>query len=129
MRYNSAGGYSVLTPEGWSRSGGGSSASFIWNFDGERTVEPGTIAGIRTSFSAVKGLKTKSVSLPGGKALLATFNSLSAPDSVTGKQIRLENASYLFSRNGKSARLDLWAPQGSDNVDQWNKISRSFTWR
>jgi hypothetical protein len=47
---------------------------------------------------------------------------------VTGKQVRLENNFYLFLKNGKLALLTLWAPLGSDNVDQWNLIANSFKW-
>jgi hypothetical protein len=60
---------------------------------------------------------------------LITYTSDSATDAVTGKRIRLENNSYVFARGGKSVRVDLWAPLGADNVDQWRKISRSFAWK
>ncbi|HEY8312895.1 MAG TPA: hypothetical protein VIG51_01870 [Candidatus Baltobacteraceae bacterium] len=134
--FKSTGAYAVLAPEGWSRSVSGSNVTFVWNYDGERVVETSgalngaaVLGAIRTAFGGVKDAKTKVVTLPGGPATLVTYTSESAPDAVTGKRVRLENNSYVFRKNGKSARLDLWAPQGSDNVDQWNKISRSFAWK
>jgi hypothetical protein len=136
VRYNSPFGYSVLTPEGWTRRIHGSSVTFVWNFDGERIVKlngqlrtSSAVAQTIRDFSAVRDVTTKPDRLPGGPATLITFTSDSTPDPVTGKHVRLDNASYVFVRNRRSARLDLWAPRGSDNVDQWNKLSRSFAWR
>ncbi|HEY8297409.1 MAG TPA: hypothetical protein VIG32_05250 [Candidatus Baltobacteraceae bacterium] len=134
--YASSGGYSVLAPEGWSRSTQGSDVTFTWHYDGERAVETrgasstgAALAAIRSAFAGVRDAKAKTVTLPSGPATLITYTSDSATDAVTGKRIRLENNSYVFARGGKSVRVDLWAPLGADNVDQWRKISRSFAWK
>jgi hypothetical protein len=47
---------------------------------------------------------------------------------VTNKRVRLENIAYIFYKNGKEATLTVWAPQGADNVDQWNRMANSFRW-
>jgi hypothetical protein len=70
----------------------------------------------------------QSVQLPIGPAVLITYTSNSDPNSVTGKQVRLENNRYLFFKNGKLATLTLSAPAGADNVDQWARIAHSFRW-
>jgi hypothetical protein len=74
------------------------------------------------------GLITE-IDLPGGHAVKITATLNSAPDPVTGKQLRLEEDIYLFYRNSTEAMLQLWAPQGADNVDQWKRISESFQWK
>jgi hypothetical protein len=66
------------------------------------------------------------VQLPAGPAVLVDYASNSDPDPVTGKQVRLENNAYYFYQNGKLATLVLWAPQGADNVDQWQQMAQSF---
>jgi hypothetical protein len=46
---------------------------------------------------------------------------------VTNKQIRLEAVRfYLPGSNGKVAVLDMSAPLGADNVDQWNLMANSL---
>jgi hypothetical protein len=57
------------------------------------------------------------------------YASNSDPDPVSSKQIRQENNTYLFFKNGKLATLTLWAPQGADNVDQWQQMAQSFRWQ
>ena len=61
---------------------------------------------------------------PAGRpTLLIRYRANSAPDAVTGKQVRLEVDRYEFFKNGQLAALSLSAPAGSDNVDAWNQIS------
>ena len=60
--------------------------------------------------------------------MLLAYTSNGEPDAVTGKQVRLEDNSYLFFKDGHVATLTLWAPLGADNVDQWGQIARSFRW-
>jgi hypothetical protein len=76
----------------------------------------------------VRDVKVSDVQLPSGHAVLIVYTSNSDPNPVTGKQVRIENNSYLYFKNGTLATLTLWAPVGADNVDQWARISRSFKW-
>jgi hypothetical protein len=66
---------------------------------------------------------------PGGKAVVIKYTSNSDPNPVTNKRVRLEDISYVFFRNGQEAMLTVWAPQGADNVDQWNRMANSFRWQ
>ena len=52
----------------------------------------------------------------------------SSANPLTNKRIRLEDAAYVFYKNGKMAILTVWAPAGADNADQWKLISESFRW-
>ncbi len=143
VKYSSAEGkYSLDVPEGWARSEHGADVSFADKFDGVAVVlskspQPPTEAGIRTGQAAalkkdgraveIQGIKTKK--MHGAAVICVTYASNSAPDPVTGKQLRLENAAYYYYNNGGLAALTMWAPSGADNVDQWKRMSESFRWR
>ena len=77
---------------------------------------------------AIRDVKVSAAQLPSGPAVLISYTSNSDPNAVTGKQVRLENNTYLYYKNGMLATLSLWEPVGADNVDQWVRISRSFKW-
>ena len=138
---NSAGAYKLEIPEGWARTENGSSASFVNKFDGVRIdVAPASSAPTVASVRANEGATIQSqghavtitnvsdVNLPGGKAVVVKYTSNSDPNPVTNKRLRLENETYVFFRNGKEAMLTVWAPQGADNVDQWQRMAKSFRW-
>jgi hypothetical protein len=142
IKYSSVkGGYSLSVPEGWARKEQEASVDFIDKLDGVRVVisnlsQAPTAESIKTdqadalskSGKAVKINKIQSISLSNGKAVKVTFTSNSEADAVTGKQVRLDNESYYFYNNGKLATLTVWAPLGADNIDQWKKMSDSFSW-
>jgi hypothetical protein len=145
------GRYSLKVPEGWARAENGPDVSFVDKLDGvkvsitDATTAPtaksapgNEVAALQKSGRAVEVTGVKDVQLPavGGPtgtppipAVLVEYTSNSDPNPVTGKQVRLENNSYLFFKNGKLATLTLWSPLGADNVDQWLLIAKSFTWK
>jgi hypothetical protein len=73
--------------------------------------------------------KVKEIKRPAGNAIVISYGSNSDPNPVTNKAIRLENDRYYFWKDGNLAMIDLSAPAGADNVDQWNLISKSFRWQ
>jgi hypothetical protein len=125
-------GYTVLVPEGWSRAQRGSAVTFTWNANAE-TVEatkagdPG--ATLRARYGATGPIAVRRDRVGGTPVTIATFASQSAPNPVTGKRVRLENAAYVFERGARRTLLVLSAPAGADNVDQWKKIAASFRWK
>jgi len=138
----SPGGYSLDVPEGWARSTNGSDVRFVDKFDGASvTLKPAAsapsaasvpqneAAALAQAQRAFQVGRVTDVTLPGGQAVRITATANSDPDAVTGKQIRLEEEIYIFYRNGTEASLQLWAPQGADNVDQWKRMSESFRWK
>ncbi len=139
---SAAGGYSFDVPEGWARTENGASVSFISKLDGvSMDVAPvaaaPTAASARTNEArqiqshgrAVAITNVSDVSFPSEKAVLIKYTSNSEPNSVTHKQVRLENEAYLYFKSGNVATLTLWAPLGADNADQWNRMSKSVRWR
>jgi hypothetical protein len=131
---SSPGGYALEVPEGWARTARGPNVRFVEKFDGvEVTVTRARGANaIAAKVAALKKsgrvAKVQDVRLSSGPAVRVDYTSNSDADPVTGKRVRLENVSYIFSRNGKLATLSLWAPLGADNVDQWRRMAQSFRW-
>jgi len=140
---STVGGYEIEAPEGWSRSIQGANVDFRDKYNGEAvSLIPASsgkqvaslVARIETSAAAVRDIQSSTVKLPAGVATLIQYTSNSVADEVTGKKIRLQNEAFVFGANPRghhpnsSAFLKLWAPAGSDNTDQWNRIARSFRW-
>lgn len=134
--------YSLEVPEGWSRTTNGDNVSFTDKLnsvqvDVSKASAPPTIDSVTksqvvdlmTKGRSVKVKSVKKVTLQGGSAIVIAYEENSVPDSVTGKQNRMESNQYLFFKNGRIAALTLSAPLGADNVDQWNRMSGSFRWR
>ena len=135
------GHYKLVAPEGWSRTAKSGNVSFVNKLDGmsvtlDKSAKAPTVTSVRKSVvpalkkagRAVRIGGLQGVKLPAGPAVLIKYTSNSEPNPVTGKQVRLEDNSYVFYKNGKLAVLRLYAPLGADNVDQWHRISNSFRW-
>ncbi len=131
-------GFSMQVPEGWSRNtvAGGATFSDKYNLISVTiadapvapTVESAKLdeaAAISASGRAVEIAGIKSVALDGGEAIRIDYQSNSDPNEVTGKQVRLERVRYLYFKGGKLVRLDMAAPAGADNVDQWLVMANS----
>jgi hypothetical protein len=140
--YDSPLGFSLSVPEGWGRTDRADGARFADKYDGvdisiaaepaaptAQSVRTNQAAALQKAGRAVEIVAVKNVALPAGKAVRISYTSNSAPNAVTGKQIRLENDRYLFFKAGRLATLDLSAPAGADNADQWKLMAESFRWR
>lgn len=141
IAYDSPLGFTIKVPEGWSRTDEANAVRFSDKYNaivlavssaaGAPTVDSvraGRIADLEKTGRAVKIGRVKAVKLKKGPAVLISYTSNSEPNPVTNKQIRLEHDRYLFHKDGKLAILDLAAPQGADNVDDWRLIADSFRW-
>jgi hypothetical protein len=142
VKYTSSSGkYQLVVPEGWAQTISGTDVSFVSNLNALQVTLTNTstqptassarndqAVTLQQTGRAIRDVQVKDVQLPNGTAVLITYTSNSDPNSVTNKQVRLENNRYLFFRNGKLAALTLSAPAGADNVDQWARIASSFRW-
>jgi len=142
VTYNSPDGFSLKVPEGWSRKSTDHGVRFFDKYDeidatlGTASAAP-TAASVRASEipdlekagHAVKVTAVKDVKLAAGPAVRITYLSNSAPNPVTNKQIRVEHERFILFKGGKAVTLDLAAPAGADNVDQWQLISNSLQWK
>lgn len=140
--YRSDLGYELQVPEGWARSETADGVLFVDKLDGVAvvvtneakapTVEWAKSTYIKTLEKSARAMTVTEVAIvpvKGGKAIRIAYSSNSEPNAVTSKQIRLENDRYLFWKDGRLAALELYAPLGADNVDQWQLMSNSFRWR
>lgn len=140
--YASPQGFTLKVPEGWARTERPDGASFVDKLDGvvvslaQESAAP-TAESAKTNYvpklqaqeHAVQVTSVKAIKLPAGPAIRIVYTSNSEPNAVTSKQVRLENERYLLFRNGKLVTLELYAPKGADNADQWQLMSRSFRWK
>ncbi len=140
--YVSPKGFALKVPEGWARTDFASGVSFVDKLDGvvatvaQADAAP-TVDGVKATYipdfekmeRAVKIGSVKQVKLPAGAAIRIVYTSNSEPNQVTNKQVRLENERYLYFKDGKLVTLELYAPKGADNVDQWQLMSKSFKWK
>lgn len=135
-------GFTLKVPEGWARTDRANGAGFVDKLDGvivsvsKADAAPSIATGKATYIPelekterAVKVSAVKVAKLPGGTAVRIVYSTNSEPNAVTNKQVRLENERYLFFKDGKLVTLELYAPKGADNVDQWQLMSRSFRWK
>ncbi len=57
------------------------------------------------------------------------YSTLSPPDPVTGKRVKLLVNRYYLHHAGHVVTVDLGTPQGVDNVDAYCLMIASFRWR
>lgn len=142
VTYNSPDGFSLKVPEGWSRAAIDHGVRFSDKYDeidaalGTASAAPTTasvrateIPDLAKAGHAVKVTTVKEVKLAGGRAVRISYLSNSAPNPVTNKQLRLKHERFVLFKDGKTITLDLAAPAGADNVDQWQLISNSLQWK
>jgi hypothetical protein len=142
IQYRSPLGFSIKVPEGWQRQERADGARFsdkynIIDLAVSKTDQAPNAASARTGETvelkktghAVEIRSVKDVKLKSGPAVLISYASNSEPNPVTNKVIRLEHDLYLMFKNGTLVSLDLSAPLGADNADQWQLMSNSFGWR
>lgn len=132
-------GYTVSTPEGWSRTSAGGVVSFTDKLNTIRISSapargPVTVASVQQTVvpalaASVKGYKLQSVTAvtrTAGPAVRTAYLGYSPPDPVTGKFGVLAFERYDFPHHGRVVTLVLSAPNGSDNVDPWRKVTDSL---
>ncbi|MGN6487306.1 MAG: hypothetical protein ACTHLT_05740 [Devosia sp.] len=132
-------GFTIKVPEGWSRTDEAAGARFADKYNtievtvataaaaptlGE--VSTGEAKSLVDAGRAVKVASVKDVKLDGGRAIRIDYAANSQPNAVTNKQIRLEDVRFLLFKAGKLVTLDMSAPLGADNVDQWNLMANSI---
>lgn len=142
VTYNSPDGFGLKVPEGWSRAAIDHGVRFLDKYDEidatlgaaseaptAASVRAGEIPDMEKAGRAIKITSVKDVKLATGPAVRISYLSNSAPNAVTSKQIRVEHERFIFFKDGKAVTLDLSAPAGADNVDQWQLISNSLQWK
>jgi hypothetical protein len=129
----------MIYPEGWTIQEGPSGVSIrdknnLVRIAVSRGPVP-TTASVQAQLAALQrstpGLTpgaTQAVTLTSGPAVKATYTTQSAPNPVTGKQVRLNVVRYELAHAGRVAIIDLGTPTGVDNVDAYKRMAGSFKW-
>jgi hypothetical protein len=142
VKFSSPQGFTIKVPEGWARKDDAGKTIFSDKYNrivlaSDALAQTLDLAYTKSALApdiektgrAVKIVKIVNAKLKSGDAVRVIYESNSEPNSVTNKQIREENERYYFAKDGKLVSLDLSAPKGADNVDQWQLISSSFRWQ
>jgi hypothetical protein len=73
-------------------------------------------------------IKQDTVKVGGATYLHLAYSQISAPDSVTGKQVPQTVDRYYVAGPNGLALISLATPRGVDNVDAFRQMIQSFTW-
>jgi hypothetical protein len=131
-----AAGYSMKYPEGWAQQGSGDQVTFrdknnIVRIVVGRGAAP-TQASVRGDVAHLGKVRIESASHPltisGRRAFKVVYSTVSAPNAVTGKRVRLIVDRYYLWKGGRHAVVDLGTPVGVDNVDAYWMMIESFRW-
>jgi hypothetical protein len=138
---SSAGGFEIRYPEGWAKTTTSSSVSFVDKLNGIQvswqaasaaptvsSARSNDIPQLQQTVRAFKFEQLQAKTLPGGPAVLIRYQENSEPNTVTGKQYRLDVLRFELFKNGREAFITLSSPVGADNVDPWRVVSESFKW-
>jgi hypothetical protein len=138
--HDSAAGYSIKYPEGWTQRGSGGDVTFQDKNNIVHIVVSHSAAPTPVAVAAeLRSLRSKDPTLSftapatiqlGSRSLVkSVYKTLSAPNQVTGERVRLIVDRYAVSGPGKHAVIDLGTPTGVDNVDAYRMMIESFTWK
>jgi hypothetical protein len=138
---NTQAGYSMSSPEGWTRRGEGSDVTLAQKNNLVHvailtgSASP-SVTGVRAELTRLRSTDPTltfttpaTMHISAGAAIKATYTTRSAPNPVTGKQVILIVDRYELSGAGKRAIIDLGSPSGVDNVDAYRKMINSFRWQ
>jgi hypothetical protein len=136
---NPGGGYAMRYPEGWAQQGSGRDVTFQdKNNLVHVVVAPGSaptsssvaaqLAKLHTATPSLKADTPRPVTLHGTPVVKVTYSTVSSPNSVTGKRVKLTVDRYELGRNGQVATVDLGTPVGVDNLDAYRLMIESFRW-
>jgi hypothetical protein len=131
--------YALRYPEGWAQRGIPGGVTFADKNNLIRLTlgrgAPPTTASILAELSRERREQPtlsygspSSITIAGATVTKVSYTTLSRPNAVTGKRVRLLVDRYVFANAGRVATLDLGTPSGVDNVDAYRMIAHSFHW-
>lgn len=136
---NSTAGYSFTHPEGWAETEDGAMVTFTDKLNGitadtaslpsaltVEAVQKQEVARLASEQPAFELVSVDTATLPAGPTVKVVYRRNSAPDPVTGRQVRDEVEEYLVGTGSSGLRLALSGPVGADNVDAYATISQSL---
>jgi len=132
--------FAIKYPEGWTQSSTKGTITFRDKNNLVRVlVRPGgtpstasvssQLAALRRANSTLTFTAPHAVTLRAGSAIRARYTTVTAPNPVTGRRVKLVVDRYELARGGRVAIVDLGTPVGVDNVDAYRMMIESFRWR
>jgi hypothetical protein len=132
--------FTIKYPEGWTQTGSKGTITFRDKNNLVRVLmQPGaapTTASVSGQLAALKRASPTltftaphAVALHAGGAIRARYTTVTAPNPVTGRRVKLVVDRYELARGGRVAIVDLGTPVGVDNVDAYRMMIESFRWR
>jgi hypothetical protein len=133
---NPSAGYSMKYPEGWAQQGSKDDATFRDKNNIVRVVvtegPSPTVTSVKSDIAALPNVQLQSppqsMTIGGSPAIKVVYSTESAPNSVTGKRVKLVVDRYYLWKDGRVAVVDLGTPEGVDNVDAYRLMIESFRW-
>ena len=139
IRYVWPAGYELQLPQGGSRKIGGDTVTFADKYHPigialtsatqaptVSCVKTGDVSQLLRNGHAITIREVFVANPKAGPAIEVAYHSNLEPNAVTGKHTRLDHERFSYFHVGKIVTLDLAAPAGADNDDQWQLISNSF---
>jgi hypothetical protein len=136
-----AGGFSITTPEGWSRTTSKNDVIFTDKLNTVQvswapaasapTVKSATadeVPALQQTVRAFSLVSVKNAALPAGPSVLISYQANSEPNRVTGKQYRQDVLRYELFHADTQVDITLLSPVGADNVDPWRIVTESLRW-
>jgi hypothetical protein len=134
---NASEGYAVDHPKGWAIKGEGDDVTWESGKNSERVVVARTrrqsARDVKRALRDNKSIKIlldpRAVSFGSLRPIKAVFQQVGATNEQ-GAAIKVIVDQYKFYRGGKVATLDLVTTGAvrRDNLDDWDRIARSFRW-
>jgi hypothetical protein len=146
---DSASRYSIKYPEGWAVSAHAGTTIIRDKNNLIRIVaENGPKPTVASAIADLATLQAQTPSLQAGKpstnpscsirgqtrqlpaaSVRVDYSTVSPPDPVTGKRVKLLVNRYYLYHAGRVVTVDLGTPQGVDNVDAYCLMIGSFRWQ
>jgi hypothetical protein len=133
---NSAAAYTIKYPEGWAQQGTGNRVTFRDKNNIVRVIVGAaatpTKASVLADLGRLSGVQSRTapqaMTIAGKPAFKVVYSTESAPNTVTGKRLKLVVDRYYLWQAGRRAVVDLGTPEGVDNVDAYRLMIESFRW-
>jgi hypothetical protein len=139
---NPTAGYTFTHPEGWAQQESGAAVTLTDKLNGvsadtasipapldEATVRAQEVPRLAATEAAFELVSVAAETLPAGSGVLVVYRRNSAPDPVTGRQVRAEVEEHLVAHGSSAVRLALFGPVGADNVDAYRTMAQSLALR
>jgi hypothetical protein len=134
------GHFQIDVPQGWPRIESADTVTFSGKGDGEsvRFASGACASGdprvelagaVMHAGDFVANVRIEPIALPAGPAYRAEYETSATAPGAEDARAHVAAHGYLLRHSGRCALITLWASFGTQDVDQWQRVARSFRWR